>query len=98
MPTNSVSAKHMAKEASDIPQTVGLVAMNGFIVFGEGGFEEVTPEAIDLRKSLTDQTVEFGVCSFLGATLDNHGWKLRLQPGRERYLHQFMATFFEIYT
>ena len=43
MPADSVSSQDMAKEASDIPQFVGLISVDGVVVFGEGLLEKVCP-------------------------------------------------------
>lgn len=98
MPADGVSAEHMTKEPRNVAQTVGFVAMNRVVVFGKRRLKQVTPEPIDLGKPLANQAVKLGVCSLLGAAFDNHGWKLWLQAGRQGNLHQFVATFFEIYT
>jgi hypothetical protein len=46
--------------------------MDSVVVFDERGLEQLVPHAVDLAKTFTDQTEEFVVGAFLGATLDNH--------------------------
>lgn len=65
MPPNSICAQHMAKEASNVTQPIRFVAMNSLVVLGECGLEEITPETVELRKSLSDQTIELRVCALL---------------------------------
>jgi hypothetical protein len=98
MPANGVIAKHMSKEACNVPQTVRLVAVNSVVVFGECGLEQVRPEAVNLSKPLSNQTIELGVCPFLGATLDDHRRQFRLHAGREIDLHQLVTAFFKVDT
>jgi hypothetical protein len=86
----------MTEELSDVAEFVGFITMNSIVVFGKSGLEQVGPKTVDLGKSFSDQTVELGVCSFLGTTFDDHGWKFVLQPGRQVDLHQLVTTFFEI--
>jgi hypothetical protein len=41
MPAYSIIAKNMAKEASNVAQSVCFVAMDCLIIFGEGLFEQI---------------------------------------------------------
>lgn len=72
MPADGIIADHVSKETSDIAQAICLVAVNRVVVFSKGSLKQVRPQAINLCESLSNQSVELGVCSFLGATLDNH--------------------------
>lgn len=98
MPPNRVSAQYVAKEARNVAQPVGFVAVNGIIVFRKGLLEQVTPETVELRKPLSDQAIELGIRPFLRATFDNHGRQLRFLARRKGDLHQLVATFFKIHT
>lgn len=73
VPPDSIGAQHMAEEASNVTQAVRLVAMNGIVILGERGLEEITPETVELCKPLSDQTIELRVGAFLRTALDDHG-------------------------
>lgn len=98
MPANRVGADHVAEEASNVAESVCLVAVDCVVVLGECSFEEVRPEAIDLSKSFTDQAVELRIRALLGATFDDHRWELGLEASGQRDLHQFVTAFFEVDT
>lgn len=98
MPADGIVADHVSEETSDVTQTVCLVAVNRVVVFGKCSLEQVRPQAIDLCEPLSNQAVELGVGSFLGATLDNHRRQFWLQTGGQVDLHQFVTAFFEIDT
>lgn len=72
--------------------------MNSVIVLGKGFLEKIGPKAIQLRESLTDQSIELGIRPFLRATFNDHRGKFRFLASGQRDLHQLMATFFKIYT
>lgn len=54
VPADGVGAEQVPEEAGDIAESVGLVAVDGVVVFGERGLEEVGPKAIELGKALSD--------------------------------------------
>ena len=62
----------MTEELGDIAQAIRLVTMNCVVVLGEGLLEKVEPKSVELRKSFSNESKEFGVCLFLRAALDNH--------------------------
>lgn len=67
--------------------------MDSLVVLGKGLLKEIAPQTVDLGKPLTNQAKELGVRLFLGATLDNHGWQLRLLASGQIDLHQFVDCF-----
>jgi len=72
--------------------------MNSIIILDKRFLKKVGPKAIQLRESLTDQSIELGIRPFLRATFNDHRGKFRFLAGGQRDLHQLMATFFKIYT
>ena len=79
VPAKGISAEQVAKEASNVAKPVRFVSVDGVVVFGKRSLKQVRPETVDLGKSLSNKTVELGVCALLRATLDDHRWKLWLQ-------------------
>jgi hypothetical protein len=63
----------MAEEAGNIAKPICFVAVDGIVVFGEGRFEKIRPQPIELRKALPNKTVELRVGPFLRTTLNHHG-------------------------
>lgn len=98
MPANGVIAEHMSEESCNVPQAIRLIAVNSIVVIGERGLEQVSPEAVNLGKPLSNQTIELGVCPFLGATLNDHGRQFRLHTSREVDFHQLVTAFFKVDT
>ena len=88
----------MAEESGNIPQAVGLVAVNGIVIFGKRSFEKISPHAVDLCEPFTDETVKLRVGFLLRATLHDHGWKLLFLSSWKVDLHEFVAALFEINT
>ena len=86
----------MPEEAGDVSKAVGFVAVDGVVVFGEGGFEELGPEPVELCEALADEAVEFGIGTFLGAAFDDHGGKFGFLPWWEVDFHEFVTAFFEV--
>lgn len=78
VPANRICANHVAEEPGNVAQPIRLIPMDCVVVFGECGLEQVGPQTIDLCESFPDQSVEFGVGTFLRATLDDHGRELVL--------------------
>jgi hypothetical protein len=72
VPSDSIGANKVTKKASNVPKSVGFVSMNGIVILRELLFEEIRPKAIDLRKSLPNETIKFGISSFLSRALDDH--------------------------
>ena len=83
-PRDSVRRDEVTEEATDVSKSVGLVSMDGVVVVGEGLFEGVAPDSIDLAESFSDETVEGGVRPFLGATLDDHVTELDLEGMKDK--------------
>ena len=79
VPAKGIGAEQVAKEASNVAKPVRFVSVDGVVVFGKRSLKQVRPETVDLGKSLSNKTVELGVCALLRATLDDHRWKLWLQ-------------------
>lgn len=78
VPANGIAGEKVAKEAGNVAQLVGLVAMDGVVVLGKGLLEHGGPATIQLGKALTDETKELGVCLLLRTALDDHGWQFCL--------------------
>jgi hypothetical protein len=60
-PRNRITGHQVSKEAGNVAQTVGLVAMDGRIIVPECCLETIRPDAIKLTKSFTDESIEVGV-------------------------------------
>lgn len=82
VPPKRVSAEQMPKEAGNVAQSIRLVSVNRIVVFGECRLKQVGPQTIDFSEPFSNQSVELGVCAFLRAALNDHGWKLVLQARR----------------
>lgn len=72
MPADRISRKKVTEELGDNAKTIRFQTMDCIVVLDERGFEELIPHAVDLAETLTDHAKEFVICSFLGATFDNH--------------------------
>lgn len=72
VPADGIGTQKMSEKPSDVAKAVGLVAVDGLIVLGEGLFELVRPESIESSKPLANETVEFEVCALLGAAFNDH--------------------------
>lgn len=59
MPTDGIGAEEVAKEAGHIPQAVRLVPVDGVVVFRECLLEQVSPQPVQLCKSLPNETEKF---------------------------------------
>ena len=57
-PVDRVGGEEMTKEAGDITETVGFVAMDGVVVVGERLLEALVPDAVQLAEALSNETVE----------------------------------------
>ena len=51
VPFDGVGGEEVAEELGDDAEAVGLVAVDGFVVFDELAFEELTPESVELAES-----------------------------------------------
>ena len=96
MPANGIVGEQVAEEAGDIAQLVGLVAMDGVVVLGEGLLIQLHPHAVQARKLLAQQAHELGINLLLRTRLDDHGYQLGLLAGGELKLHQFVSGFLGI--
>lgn len=86
----------MAEEACDVPQTVGLIPMNGIVIFGKRLLEEIGPEAVELCKALTNKPKELGVGLLLRAAFHQHRWQFVLLARRQVDLHELVNRFLEV--
>ena len=77
-PGKRIRSKEVTEKPSDIPESVRLVPMYCLVVFAERLFKSVSPHAVDLGESLSDEAIELAVRTFLGATLDDHLHELDL--------------------
>jgi hypothetical protein len=62
----------VSKQSTDVSQLVGFVSMDRFVIVSKRLLERIGPHAVELAESLSDQSVELGVRSFLRTTLDDH--------------------------
>lgn len=69
----------MAEETTNITELVGLISMNGVVIFLECFLECVCPDSMKFAESLADETVKVGVRSFLRTTFDNHITEFNLE-------------------
>ena len=67
MPADGIVGEQVAEEAGDIAQLVGLVAVNGVVVLGEGLLVQLHPHAVQARKLLAQQAHELGIDLLLRA-------------------------------
>ena len=81
----------MAEEPGNVTKTIGLVAMDRLVVFGKRAFKQISPETIELGETFANEAVEFGVCSLLRTTFDDHGRQFRFLSWWEVYLIQLIS-------
>lgn len=62
----------MTEESTNVPQFVRLVPMNRVEVLCKGFLEIVRPDPVQFAESLSDQSVEIVVGTFLRTTFDDH--------------------------
>ena len=68
-PRDGVAGEEVAKEASNIAKTVGLIPMDGVILLPEGYFERVAPDAVDFAETFANQAVEAGIRNAPGSNI-----------------------------
>lgn len=88
VPSQSVGSKLMCEKASNVPELIGFVAMDGFIVRSKRRLEKIGPESVQFGKPLPNETVEFAIGPLLGTALYHHGAKLILEALRQSNLCQ----------
>lgn len=71
-PGNGVGRELMSEEASDVSKSVRFVSVNRVVVRLEALLVRDRPDLVELRESLSHESVELGVGSFLRATFDDH--------------------------
>lgn len=72
VPANGIVADQVPEELRNVAEFVRFITMDGIVVLGEGRLEEIRPKTVDFCEPLSNQTVKFGVGSFLGATFNDH--------------------------
>lgn len=96
VPADGIRGQDVAEEASDIPQSVRLVPVDGVVVLCERLFKKIGPQAVELGKSFAEQAEELGICLLLGAALHDHRGEFVFLARGELDLHQFVGRFLEV--
>lgn len=97
-PIDGCGIEEMRKELGYIPDFGGFMLMHGGILIDET-FHEIVPEDLsDFAESLSEESEEPEVCSFLHATVNDHIANFILMSNPGLHLNYFVQTLFEIHT
>jgi hypothetical protein len=97
VPSNCVRTEEMTEKPSNVSESVGLIPMDGVVIFGESLFKLIGPKAIDSGKTFANQAIKLGIRSFLRTALNDHRWKFGFLTGWKRDFHQLVDTFLGVY-
>lgn len=95
-PADTVSREEVAKEPSNVSESIGLITMNGVVVVAKALFEVFGPFPMQFAEAFSHVAVEFAVGAFLGATLDDHVAQLDILAFGDLELEQLVNALFEI--
>jgi hypothetical protein len=96
LPPNRVGRQEVPEKLSDDSQAVRFVPMDRLVILGEHVLKQVLPEAIELAKSLSNETEKLVVCAFLTAAFDDHGRQLIFLASRQVDPHELVTRFLEL--
>ena len=72
MPADGIRRQHMPHKSGNVPQFVGFVTVNLFVVILKFSFEEIHPQSVDFGEPLSLCPHEGCVGAFLSTALNNH--------------------------